>query len=915
MKLFATVIFIFSACALFGQTQNLKGFVFDNNGQPVEFATVALLNPTDSTLENFSFSNASGSFEIKQVQPNRYLFQISFVGLSTFDTIISTPLASEEMGLFVLNTDMLMLDTVQVTAERTPIRIKGDTVEYNAAAFKTQPDASAEDLLKKLPGVEVDESGNIKAQGEDVQQVLVDGKEFFSNDPTVATKNLPADAIDKVQVYDKSSDEAEFTGIEDGARSKTINLMLKDGKKSMWLGSAEAGVGTDNRYRINGKAYRFTEQTQIAGLAMLNNVNEFGFSINDYIDFNGGIGAMMSGNGFRIETGDSENMPINFGQQENGLITSGAAGINYTKEVVPGNRTNISYLGSGYRKMLDERIESENFAGDLTYQSLDETDERINNYYHRLNLNMRNKPDSMQSIISTGALSLTYGDQSTNRIFNNYSSDSLTSALESYSLGNSHALNGNLNLTYLNKSVTAWKYSKLVAGVSAKSTLSETQWEQLTHFADPPELLADSSYQDNTNKLLNYNTTFSAVRDLGDHYYLEPSVGAGGAVEIYRRLQGILQDTESPVDSLSPSFSRVNYWLQPQLTVKYSTKSKKWKLSLAAQDMLLGNNLDGEPAPLKNYLYLLPEFSFDKEIKQGRSIRFGYETSVYAPTAIQLLPVTDYINPLMLYTGNSELRPEYSHNAYLFWHLFDQFSFTSLFTRFDVTAITQKINYSRTISPELIESLSLVNTPLDISVQAGADFSTPIRPLKVNLRFTINERFNRGINFINDVENITTAMTHLGSLGFDNRNKDKLDWRAGASLSYTDVGYSIESSQNTYYLKQSLNFDLDYTPFKSLRFSFRADVDNYRTGGFAEPVVIPLLEASVSVFILEANRGTITLSATDLLDSNSGFRQTAAYNYLQTTESNTIGRYALLSFKYRINKTETGGNVKVEVND
>ena len=257
-----------------------------------------------------------------------------------------------------------------------------------------------------------------------MQKVLVDGKEFFSNDPTVATKNLHADAIDKVQVYDKSSDEVEFTGIEDGSQSRTINLVLKEGKKSMWLGDAKVGAGTDNKYQANAKLYRFTKSDQIAFLGMMNNINQFGFSFSDYIDFSGGIGNMMRGGGFRIETeGD---MPIDFGQTINGLITSGAAGVNYSHEVVEGNRFNVSYLGNGYDKHLENSTYTENYTPGFNYTTDATDDEVTRNYYHRLNFNLKNKPDSMQSIFGTGGLSLNYGQSNASGFTSTYLADVLT---------------------------------------------------------------------------------------------------------------------------------------------------------------------------------------------------------------------------------------------------------------------------------------------------------------------------------------------------------------------------------------------------------------------------------------------------------------------------------------------------------
>jgi len=218
MKHLSVVLLLLISSSLFAQQNSLKGNVMDDKGQPLPYVTAALLHPNDSTLAFFGISNADGNFEIKGLSAGNYLLQLAYIGFKTKFLSLQFPFQNtNDLGTIVMESSPVNLNGVEVKAERIPLQLNGDTIEYNAGAYKTQPDATAEDLLKKLPGVEVDQSGNIKAQGEAVNQVLVDGKEFFSDDPKVATKNLPADAINKVQVFDKKSDEADFTGIDDGS--------------------------------------------------------------------------------------------------------------------------------------------------------------------------------------------------------------------------------------------------------------------------------------------------------------------------------------------------------------------------------------------------------------------------------------------------------------------------------------------------------------------------------------------------------------------------------------------------------------------------------------------------------------------------------------------------------------------------
>ncbi|MEZ5014758.1 MAG: TonB-dependent receptor [Chitinophagales bacterium] len=591
------------------QKATLSGNVVDESITPVEYATVALLHPADSTLAFFGITNNTGAFTVKNVDAGQYLMQISFVGYITYDsllTVSATP--TMNMGTFILRTQLQDLGTVEINALKNPLSIKGDTVEYNAGSYKVQPDASAEDLLRKLPGVEVDQNGNIKAQGETVQKVLVDGKEFFSDDPTVATKNLPADAIDKVQVYDKSSDEAEFTGVDDGLRTKTINLMLKEGKKSMWLGDVQAGVGTEGTYQASAKAYRFTEKNQFAGLGMFNNINQYGFSIHDYIDFNGGIGSLMRSGGFRI-TSDGD-IPVNFGQSVDGLITSGAGGLNFTHESDDKKRINISYLANGYEKDLQQNVLTENFTPGYTYTTNDTSAQVTRNYYHRLNYNYQNKSDSTWSLFSTGGASLNYGKALGEENTSSFSDGILANTFYSLTDSRSNGWKADADLTYLRKFSNKWKYIRTTANADVKSTLTASQWNNLTSFFPDLEEIADAQFRDDKNVQLTGSGRISASYSLPKSKYLEPFISFGGVSELLQRQQGISGAEGIPTDSLSPEFQRNNIWLRPGMAVKYASKSTQWRLSLAAEGLQMMNRLDGSAYPGTAICHFIPGSQF-----------------------------------------------------------------------------------------------------------------------------------------------------------------------------------------------------------------------------------------------------------------------------------------------------------------
>ena len=279
--------------------------------------------------------------------------------------------------------------------------MKRDTIEFNATAFKTNKNANVEELLKKLPGVEVDHEGNVTAQGEQVKRVTVDGKDFFGGrDPKLATRNLPADAVDKVQVLDRKSDQAIFSGVDDGQREKAINLELKEEKRHGAFGNVLGGYGTDNRYQAKANINRFDKGKQLSFLGMANNINERGFSIDDYMNFTGGSQQMMGGGQVRIQIdGDSQNgVPLNFGNRANGIFETYAGGLNFNNEFNKKTELNGSYFYNFLDQDKLQTISRENFLQDGKFIYEERTQQNNTNDNHRASITLDHKIDSANSI-------------------------------------------------------------------------------------------------------------------------------------------------------------------------------------------------------------------------------------------------------------------------------------------------------------------------------------------------------------------------------------------------------------------------------------------------------------------------------------------------------------------------------------
>ncbi|MBE0647113.1 MAG: outer membrane beta-barrel protein [Bacteroidales bacterium] len=892
------------------QESMIQGDVYNESGEPLGFATVTLLYPSDSTLAFYGITNVEGHFVIKKTSPGEYLMQVGYLGHQVYWREVTLPLANgNTLEPVVLQPVPLNLREVNVNADRIPFLIKQDTIEYDAAAFRTKPDAVAEDLIRKLPGIEVDRVGNIKALGENVRNVLVDGKEFFSSDPKVATKNLPAGAIKKVQVYNKKSDQSELTGISDAERNQTVNLVLKDDQKKAWFGDFKAGGGTGAHYQANAKAYRFTDKNQFAVLGMINNINQFGFSFQDYLDFSGGLQSLMSGgNQARITISDESTLPINFGQPLNGLVTSGAGGINYSHEPKPNNRFNVSYLGNGAGKSLNETTHTENFTPGSSFLQDETSLSKSEDWNHKLNFGWRNKSDSMHTTNLLGNVALTQGTSSTQTETQSFTGDTLMNMLNSITHGRSNRLSSALGASWMRKGRGNWKLFKISGEADYSNSLSKSEWENVTRYLGSVSPFIDNQYLHSEADRLSFSLGSSVLRKIGKNIYLEPDLQLGGSYEWTNRTQGIPGDSGIVIDSLSPVFDRSYQWLRPALSFKRNTKKTQLTLTAGAELGRMANTLADTSTLSSDLLFFTPGFSWEYEYKTGSRLTFYYSSSVNTPLASQLLPVVNNRNPLYLFSGNRSLKPEYRHDLFAQWFLYDAFSFTSLFISLNGAYTNNKISYARTVNDSLGQMTSLINVPDDYSASLRADFSTPIRKLGLNVHLGVRESWNKSATFIDSKENINTNWNHAIKFSVDNRRKEKWDVSAGVEFDLTNARYTVQESLNTDYFNLVYFGEIRFTPNDRWHFLVGADVTNYNAQSFNDAVSVPLLRAEINFYFLKNNRMMLTLSGSDLLNRNKGIQRVSEQNYLRETHSNTIGRYVILALKFRLNKFGGGGS-------
>ncbi|MFN8239449.1 MAG: outer membrane beta-barrel protein [Bacteroidales bacterium] len=910
----ATIAFLLFSGAAMGQNFSVKGDVLDEKAEPLSSVAVVLLNPVDSTLQYFAVTGKTGQFEINNIRNGSYLIQVSLLGFNTIYRKISLPSAEGgNLGSLIMTPKVYSMNEVKVTGDRIPMKFLNDTIEYNAKAFKVKPDGVAEDLIRKLPGIEVDRAGNIKAMGENVKNVLVDGKEFFGNDPKVATRNLPADAIDKVQLFDKQSDESRFTGIDDGERNPTLNLMLDENKKSGIFGDVTGGYGSENHGLANAKVYRFTKKSQFAMLGMYNNINQFGFSVGDFINFSGGISA-LSGGGGHVVLGGESSFPVNFGQPVYGTGSNGAVGLNYSRFKSQDDRVFISYMGNGSSINLEEESSTKNFIPDSYYRVEESKRQQKRDSAHRVNFGIRKRFGDYQNLIVNGGISYNTSANPLSSSSSSYMNEAGVNNLDRTTSDMASRFAGNADASYQLKSRSGKSIVKFSGRGSYSGTESESRYMNRVEYLNPYQLDVTNQFYNLNSEIISASGTFSLTRRVSKSSFAELSLGGGMNNENLKRRQGLAGNELTPDPALSPDFSKSERYIKPSLIWRLSTAKTKLLLGIASNTGNFSTILNDDNGNKKSYGYLLPRASWEYEYRSGRRLMADYSTSVTLPSASQLLPVVNNLNALSLSYGNRELKPEYNNDARLTWWLFDQFSFTTLLTSINARYTTDKINFARTVDSNLGQTARLINVKDNFNAGANIDFSTPFKPFGIMVSFSFNEDYNRGTTIVNDISNDNRNFTHNLSFTISNRKKDKWDIETGTALKVTQSKYSVQSNLDNVYSDISWFGETRYTPGKKLSFMVSADITSYSAKTFDQSKLIPILGAEMNYYFLRNQRGTLTLSGVDLLNRNTGLERRSELNYLIEKKSNMIGRYVMLSFKYRLNKfgdNSSGIDVKI----
>lgn len=908
MRILLLLAAVLTAQALYAQKITVKGKLVDSTGGALPMATILFLNPKDSTLVNFGSTNKEGLFEVKNLNRADYLFKVTYISHAPLFINIS-PKPDEEvidLGVQKMEPASTMLGEVEIRGERAPVTIKKDTIEFNAASFKTQPNAVVEDLIKKLPGMEVDNDGTIRAQGETVQRVTVDGKEFFGRDPKLATRNLPADAIDKVQVFDKKSDQAAFTGIDDGQREKTINLELKEEKRNGMFGNVTGGYGTNDRFIGKVSLNRFSKGQQLSIIGTANNINEQGFSIDDYMNFtNASSGLSGGGTTIAVTSGGGGGAQLG-GGQTNGIMKTFGGGVNFNKDFSKKTKLSANYFVNYLDHSIHQETERSYFdttASTGYYTQI--SDQTSTNLNHRLNVIVDHEIDSSNSIKWTNGVTLngTSSVQNSTTVNLSFEMDSLiTSTPLTKSDGTS--------LNYSSELLYRHRFGKKGRTFSTSLTFSlQDSDRDATLVGDyiTPET-PDSTYNqrsDQSTDNFKYGASLSYTEPLGGRKYLEANYSVSLTQNaVTRDVFDIDEALETENDGLSSKYNSDYLYQRAGLNLKINRDNSSLTIGVGFQQTLL----DGEilkPVAQKTdinrtFANFLPSLHYNYDFANNMRLRADYETSMQAPTIQQLQPTIDNSNSPNETRGNPNLEPAYQHSLRLNFSRFDPVSFVSFFAFVNASYTVDAITNSQTENANHGITTMPVNVAQNMSVSGNFNGSIPVSKLFSRFNIGVNVREQQSISVSDEAENDVDQLTLGGNFRYTFTFKDFFDLSLATNLSHQTTKYETGQSDQKYFNKTyTAESNINLLKF---RLSGNLNYMEYQSQSDNSTISIPMVGISLSRYILKANAGEIKLAVNNLLDKRVGVSQSANTFYFERQTMNSLGRYYMVTFTYAINR-------------
>jgi len=917
--LFALFLFfvVFSTKAQFSITGQLR----DTLDEAVTSATVMLLQVKDSALAHYTISDAKGNFAFKNIKKSDYLFKIShFIYMPQQFLVQPTEEKALDLGVILLKPIANFLMEVVIKEARAPIFIKGDTVEYDATTFKVPPGSTVEDLLRRLPGIDVDIDGNISTMGKDVKTVYVDGKAFFGNNPKTVTQNLDAQAVSKVQVYTEKSEQEKITGIADGSQEKVMNLALKEEYKKGYFGKATAGYGwgdgAPHRWLARGNFNWFTEKQQLSFIGYGNNLNQTGINWEDRQDFygqnmqsgrdNGDFGFGSRGGGPRMI------FTTGFYSDNAGFSNNGGGGVNYNfydKKV----KFNAGYFYSLNQSFSDIYANRQTFLQDSSFLRLDTTHNKNLRQNHSFSTRFEYEIDTCNNFIIRS--NIEYSPSNRKNVIDQLfqTPDSLN--INRLSLNNKFK---NENLSFDLLSIYNHKFKKKGRSFAMSAFYNfrnGNNWENINNLNEFFQAGSESErikflVKNNKNSEDHYvKSSLLYVEPLGKRFSLMGFYNFRNSLSFSKNYSTDPLNSGENIDSLWINYQNNTLYNRVGTSVHYGHNGINLSLGGAYQSLILSGTCKTKPQHTEKlnfspYHSFIPYFSANLDLPKNVYVNASYSYDVSEPSVSYLFPMPNLSNTMYKILGNKNLIPERYHSVSSSINYWNSVSMVNLNFNVSMSFYENQIAYNQTT--EYIQNQGYITISKPDNLKGGDRYSShlwtsfPIVKTKLTFSMSCNGSISNSPVFINTVKNNTNSKNYGVNGWFSVTLGQKLSFYFGGNISQTFTKYSIQADRNQSYMSSGAYINVKWQVFKKTFLESSYGFSNYTNKKLDFVRNLHKLNFSIRQVIGKKNQWELRLSANDVLNQNRLISQIAQTNYVEYRTTSTLARYFMLTVAYNI---------------
>ncbi len=878
----------------------LKGKLIDSIGkQSLKDASVEILKAKDSSKSVIGLAKADGTFDVRNIPLGNYIVRISFQSYSNQFRNIKIVKANQEINLGNIYLSYTSDRLPDVVVTQSSVQIKKDTVEFSASNFTVKPNAVAEDLLKKIPGMDVDKSGAIKSQGETVQRVLVNGKRFFGDDPKMATKNLPPDVIDKIQVFDDLSDQSKFTGFDDGNRVKTINITTKKNTSKGYFGKAVAAAGTDGNYDESFNLHRFDGNTQISALGQANNINKQNFTPQDMSGGGGGRGGGGGG-----------------GSTGSGITTTLGAGLNMKTSW---GKMNSSAYGSYFYNDLKGDVEQQSQT-----QTLVSTDSSTfknsvsssnsNTANHRVNFNLEENFDSSNSLVARPNIAF---QTSTPNSSSSTSTAGTTGSKINNSVNTSSSYNSGYNINGSNIQLRH-KFKKKFRTISLDLNFSNSANDgdgysyavNSFYGAHPSSAILNQYYVDSFHSF-SFTPTVSYTEPIAKNQILEfrysyntnTNHSVNNTYE-FNNVTGLYDK----FDSLYSNSYKYNA-SSNTLSVSYRLQQTKYNFNIGTGVQYTDYKSENTVKNIivaHNYINLTPTANFTYNFKKTENFRIFYSGRTGQPSVTNLQPLKT-ISGLDTSMGNPDLKPQFINSVRILYTSFDPVTQHIMFATLNASATSNDIQNSIIQHVNGTKTTTYTNLNGTYSVNGYFNYGFALKKPKSNLSFSTNIGYTQSQTLVSTDSTLLTPQhnftknTTLGeTVKWTTNLKDNFDMNFSAGTNYVIANNSLNPTLNSNYFVHTLT--TDFTFFTKSGWILASDITytyiGNRPAGYNASV--PLVNPSIAKQFLKNKAGELRLTVFDLFNQNVAVSRSVTSNTIVDSRTNVLKQYFMLTFTYNL---------------